>query len=198
MTAFEDVSVPDDAGEHADALAAILRRIPRAWGREVRCHSGWYGVLADLDAELSALLPSYGLHQVQEKVGSLHYYVAWGDVPRDVSPAMREVVRLAAARSAVTCERCGGSGVLRRRRSWVQTLCDDCGQTYGFWPVAVDGEGRALVARLNERFAPGYSARERTGRRSGSLGNAQGPETPAQSRFSRASHAWWAILGSNQ
>lgn len=34
--------LPPDAGEHAAAIGAILRRIPDGWGRWVSVDAGWY------------------------------------------------------------------------------------------------------------------------------------------------------------
>ncbi len=38
--------VPEDAGEHAEALRGILLRIPDGWGRWISCDRGWYPLLA--------------------------------------------------------------------------------------------------------------------------------------------------------
>lgn len=42
--------VPDDAGEFAAPLEALLRRIPDGWGRWISCDAGWYQLVVDLDA----------------------------------------------------------------------------------------------------------------------------------------------------
>ncbi|HTW41451.1 MAG TPA: hypothetical protein VMD79_03980 [Solirubrobacteraceae bacterium] len=75
--------VPEDAGEHAEALAAILRRIPDGWGRWISCDRGWYALIVELDGQLSALLPSYVLHQAKEKFGGLRYYWESGEEIHD-------------------------------------------------------------------------------------------------------------------
>ena len=82
--------VPDDAGEFADGLRAMLIRIPDGWGRWISCERGWYPLLTELDRRLSALLPSYRILQVKEKFAGLRFY--WRDVeritdPRDPEPA---------------------------------------------------------------------------------------------------------------
>jgi len=58
--------VPEDAGEHAEALRGMLLRI--------RCDRGWYPLLVELDEQLRGLFPKYELHQVKEKYGGLRYY----------------------------------------------------------------------------------------------------------------------------
>jgi hypothetical protein len=83
------VHVPEDAGEHAEALRGILLRIPYGWGRWISCDRGWYPLLVELDEQLRMLLPNYVLHQVKEKFGGLRYYWESGeDVhdPKDPEP----------------------------------------------------------------------------------------------------------------
>ncbi len=86
---LNSVHVPIDAGEHAEALTAMLRRIPDGWGRWISCDSGWHSLIVELDERLRALLPNYVIHQLKEKYGGLRYY--WGageDVhdPHDAEP----------------------------------------------------------------------------------------------------------------
>ncbi len=86
-------TAPDDAGEYAEALVAILRRIPDEWGRWISCGSGWYPLIAELDEQLRALLPNYVIHQVKEKFGGLRYYwAAEQDIhdPHDAEPPAPE------------------------------------------------------------------------------------------------------------
>ena len=75
--------VPEDAGEHADALRGMLVRIPDGWGRWIRCDRGWYPLLVELDEQLRALLPNYELDQVKEKYGGLRYYWESGEEIQD-------------------------------------------------------------------------------------------------------------------
>jgi hypothetical protein len=75
--------VPDDAGEHAEALRGILARIPDGWGRWISCSRGWYSLLVELDEQLRTLLPNYELHQVKEKFGGLRYYWEPGEKIHD-------------------------------------------------------------------------------------------------------------------
>lgn len=79
------VHVPDDAGEHTDALRRMLVRIPDGWGRWISCARGWYPILVDLDEQLRALFPNYELQQVKEKYGGLRFY--WSEGERVLDPA---------------------------------------------------------------------------------------------------------------
>jgi len=80
---LDAVHVPEDAGEHAEALRGILLRIPDGWGRWISCDRGWYPLLVELDEKLRTVLPNYALHQVKEKFGGLRYYWESGEDVRD-------------------------------------------------------------------------------------------------------------------
>jgi len=80
---LNSIHVPTDAGEHAEALAAILRRITDGWGRWIACDSGWYSLIVELDEQLRALLPNYVIHQIKEKFGGLRYYWEAGEDVHD-------------------------------------------------------------------------------------------------------------------
>lgn len=71
---LDALHVPEDAGEYAEGLERILRRIPDGWGRWIGCGPGWYPLIVELDRELAALDPAYRVHQVKEKFGTLRYY----------------------------------------------------------------------------------------------------------------------------
>jgi RNA polymerase-binding transcription factor DksA len=140
--------VPEDAGEHVDALRGILARIPDGWGRWISCSRGWYPLLVELDEQVRALLPNYVIHQVKEKFGGLRYYWEPGEEARDPSDpggdavvggeaavAERErrielaqqLVDSAERRAGGTCELCGAAGQLHRTRAGrYKTLCQDC------------------------------------------------------------------------
>jgi hypothetical protein len=83
--------VPEDAGEHAEALRGMLVRIPDGWGRWISCKRGWYPLLVELDEQLRTLLPNYELQQAKEKYGGLRYYWTAGEHihdPDDPEPPM--------------------------------------------------------------------------------------------------------------
>jgi hypothetical protein len=142
--------VPEDAGEHAEALRGMLTRIPDGWGRWIRCDRGWYPLLVELDEQLRALLPNYVIQQVKEKFGGLRYYWEPDEEVRDPSDpggeaaiAERErrielaqkLVASAEKRADITCEVCGAAGQLHRtpaRR--YKTLCPACAEREGYVP----------------------------------------------------------------
>ncbi len=134
----DSVHLPDDAGEYADGLRAIMQRIPEGWGRWISCGPGWYPMLVELDSVLAQLDPEYEVRQVKEKFGGLCYYAHTGRP--ELREAFRAAIREAEDRSAVTCELCGEPGSLHQTglspARWVKTLCPACaarghrGRTY--------------------------------------------------------------------
>jgi hypothetical protein len=128
------VHIPEDAGEHTEALRGILLRIPDGWGRWISCDRGWYPLLVELDEQLRAVLPNYVLHQVKEKFGGLRYYWESGeDVhdPEDPEPPTP------------------GDGNEAER--------DQCSQQHEAWSERLDTyrqtpEGQARIADLERRI----------------------------------------------
>jgi len=72
---INSVHVPEDAGEHEQALLCLLLRIPDGWGRWISCSSGWFAVLARAERELADVCPTFAVHQIKEKYGTLRLYV---------------------------------------------------------------------------------------------------------------------------
>lgn len=129
------VHVPEDAGEHTEALRGILLRIPDGWGRWISCDSGWYSLIVELDEQLRALLPNYVIHQIKEKFGGLRYYWASGeDVhdPGDPEPS-------APRQDGDEAER---DGRRQQHDAWCERL-----DAYRQTP-----EGRARIADLERRI----------------------------------------------
>jgi len=153
--------VPEDAGEHAEALRGMLVRIPDGWGRWIRCDRGWYPLLVELDEQLRALAPNYVIHQVKEKFGGLRYYWEPGEEVRDPSDpggeavvggeaviaererrmeVAKQLVNTAEKRAGVTCELCGAAGRLHRTPAGrYKTLCPDCAEREGYVPAKESG-----------------------------------------------------------
>lgn len=130
--------VPEDAGEYAEALAGILARIPRGWGRWISCAKGWYSLVVETDQKLAALDPDYEVHQVKEKFGGLRYYHQFVTEGSDYEAGW-EIEREAERRSYQICEECGSPGYPRGGGGWIQTLCDEHGGGRERWDVFDDG-----------------------------------------------------------
>jgi hypothetical protein len=127
----DKLHVPEDAGQHRDALVTMLLRIPDNWGRWISCDAGWYPIIVELDRQLAAIDPNYELRQVKEKFGGLRYYFRASD-PK-FGKAMRALVDEAETHCETTCETCGKPGALHTgRHSWLKTLCAACAAAGGF------------------------------------------------------------------
>lgn len=82
--------VPEDAGEHEQALLRLLLRIPDGWGRWISCSSGWFALLARAERDLADACPTFAAHQIKEKYGTLRLYVEFDhddDLPADLRAA---------------------------------------------------------------------------------------------------------------
>ena len=126
----DSLNIPDDAGEHAGGLEAILRRIPDGWGRWISCGPGWYPLICELDSALVQLDSAYIVHQVKEKFGTLRFY-AESDRFTGLRNEFYAYISAAEARTAETCELCGERGQLcetapHPQRRWLKTLCPAC------------------------------------------------------------------------
>jgi hypothetical protein len=126
------IHIPDDAGELAPALEAMLRRIPDSWGRMVGCDRGWFPLIVQLDHDLAGLDPSYVVLQVKEKWGVLRLYF---ESAPEVAEAMQALVDRATEASRGICELCGEGGMLMEDYLRVKTLCPSCGLAEGLLPV---------------------------------------------------------------
>ena len=126
------VHVPEEAGGHAQALEAMLRRLPNGWGRRMGCDRGWYPLIVELDRGLAELDPNYTLLQVKEKWGALRLYFEGAP---EVVGAMQALVDRASEASKGICELCGGPGVLMEGHLRAKTVCTSCGLAEGLLPV---------------------------------------------------------------
>ncbi|TRW89179.1 hypothetical protein FK535_02715 [Mycolicibacterium sp. 018/SC-01/001] len=104
--------VSSDDGPHAEAIEAIVRRIPNGWARWLSVDAGWYSLVIATHARLAQRDLGYVVHQIKEKYETLRYYYYWpgsDDLAPDLST--RWMPSSGAERvSAITCERCGQSG----------------------------------------------------------------------------------------
>jgi len=87
---LRSLHVPDGAGDHEGALRRLLLRIPEGWGRWISCSSGWFDLLARAERDLAALCPTFSVHQIKEKYGTLRLYAEFDhddDLPVEVRAA---------------------------------------------------------------------------------------------------------------
>lgn len=131
----DDFDVPADAGEYAEGLAKILRRIQPDDGQWIDCGRGWYPLIVKLDADLTDIAPGYRLFQVKEKFGGLRYYAespraededGCEYVNQEIDGPFNELIHEAEVRSMTICELCGQPGSPQQVRGWIRTLCPAC------------------------------------------------------------------------
>ena len=100
------------------------------------CGEGWRDLLDRACARIRAVVHadggSFKATQVKEKYATLRFY--WeGALSPEADAKVEEIIDLAEARSACTCEVCGEEGRLYQSGCWMMTRC------------AVHAEGHAVV-----------------------------------------------------
>jgi hypothetical protein len=156
---INSVHVPADAGEHEEALLRLLLRIPDGWGRWISCSSGWFALLARAERELADVCPTFAVHQIKEKYGTLRLYVEFDgddDLPAELRaaeprcPSMRDLAEHLGIEPAVR------DGPLRD--AW-QAACDTIfTPAFGAWSARVDAfraseEGMRAAEQQQRRAA---------------------------------------------
>lgn len=102
-----------------------------AWG--IECGDGWFGILDGLISQFEQhiqVLKANGVpkkqwprcRQIKEKFGELRFH--YSNAAR-LPDSFHAAVEAAERASAITCERCGNPGELRRS-GYFQVICADC------------------------------------------------------------------------
>ena len=89
------------------------------------CNEGWRDLLERACVRIENALDngdSVKITEIKEKHGTLRIYWS-GRLPSEAEAKVDEVVDLAKARSACTCEICGAEGRLYSRGGWLATAC---------------------------------------------------------------------------
>ena len=118
-------------------------RIPKDWGKYLRCDKGWYPLLAQLDEQISYLAPDYEIYQVKEKYGTLRFYIGGPVKDKITNDIIENLISYAEHLSSIICESCGAAryGKIRTRyddtvklrdNGWYKTLCDTCALALGY------------------------------------------------------------------
>jgi len=90
------------------------------------CSAGWQDLLERACARIWAAVQADGgtfkFTQIKEKYGTARLY--WeGSLSPEADARVEEIIDLAEARSACTCEVCGAEGRLHRAGGWLMTRC---------------------------------------------------------------------------
>lgn len=144
--------VRDWKDDLVEAHPTLFRPIEGRAGRSCRpeCGEGWRDLLERACVRIRAAVEadggSFTAVQIKEKFGTLRFY--WrGDLSDEAKAKVDEAIELAEARSACTCEVCGGEGRLHRSGYWLTTRCDAHAQGAPVGPEA-DGENVVIVQRV--------------------------------------------------
>jgi len=111
-----------------DPFDHIRARFSRLYEPYISIGKGWYPLLLELDAELTAIDPDLRYAQIKEKWAELRVYVT------SDSAVVRAAIHRAEAKSRVTCESCGAVGSIHQHGSWYRTLCESCAAETNYVP----------------------------------------------------------------
>lgn len=128
---FAGMEIPEDAGDHRDALIDILSRIPPHWGRWIDCEAGWFPLIVELHGQLLELDPNYVVRQVKEKFGSLRYYAGSSTTDPVAQQRFSTLLEIAERFSTTVCEVCANPArlsVSNDSEPWHKTICTTCAQ----------------------------------------------------------------------
>ena len=95
------------------------------------CGDGWYWVIRNLCAEITAAYAAEGLEveiaptQIKEKYGGLRFY--YSSTGRCL-PVVDDIICKYEDIAENTCEECGKPGKLRNHQSWDMVRCESCFQ----------------------------------------------------------------------
>ena len=134
----------DDEQEEAEYLRVraeilkevIFRNFKKGWEKEIRCEDGWIQIITECHSDLSTLDENYEIFQIKQKFGTLRFYC------ETHKPELRKqfvsIIDKYEKRSARTCEKSGGKGVLMKKDGYYQTLNLEIGKSLGFETVKDD------------------------------------------------------------
>jgi hypothetical protein len=101
--------------------SVLTRFVHQGFPPEIKCESGWYDLIRSLDAELSAIDPTYTIYQIKEKFGVLRVYVESSASKKKIEK-MNQIIRKYELLSSTVCEITGTSGRLMRKDGVYKTL----------------------------------------------------------------------------
>ena len=121
--------VPDWRFDLIEANPDLFRPLPDNPGvaqASPECGAGWQDLLeracTRIRAAVQADSGTFKFTQIKEKYGTARLY--WeGALSPEADARVEEIIDLAEARSACTCEVCGAEGHLHRAGSWLMTRC---------------------------------------------------------------------------
>ena len=102
-------------------IEALKEKIVPGYSKSIDVDEGWYQIVIDCDADLTAIDPDYQIFQVKQKFGSLRFYFYTKKLEK--SQEMFELIKDYEVKSLQTCEATGKPGVLMKSKTgWFRTL----------------------------------------------------------------------------
>lgn len=127
------ITIPVNAGEWAEGLHQLLRRVRDGYGRSIGCGPGWYPILVELDQALARIDPTYLIYQVKEKFGGLRY--SYSTAHQNLKRPMDELVAQAEGAACRTCETTGAPGAIRMVNAGVYKTLNPATAPAGYEPA---------------------------------------------------------------
>lgn len=112
--------------ELSQKIESLRAKFADGWSNYIEVDEGWYQIVLDCDAELTALDPDYSILQIKEKFGGLRYYTMLSDQANG-DPELRDKIDAVITKyenlALQTCEATGRPGVMMRSvGGWCKTL----------------------------------------------------------------------------
>lgn len=119
----------------------VINRMTEKEFPRIECDSGWYGIIGDLNRELSSIDPDYTVFQVKEKFGVLRYYFRASK--EELQRKMAAVVDHYTYISSTVCEISGKEGACMHVKDyWLKTVHpDNAPDGYVVFPDRTQYEG---------------------------------------------------------
>jgi len=110
--------------ELSQKIESLRAKFAEGWSNYIEVDEGWYQIVLDCDAELTALDPDYSILQIKEKFGGLRYYFRPSEKCDKLTfLKMKDVIYKYEKLARQTCEATGKPGVMMRSiGGWYKTL----------------------------------------------------------------------------
>lgn len=105
-------------------VESLRKKFAEGSSNYIEVDEGWYRIILNCDAELTAIDPDYRILQIKEKFGVLRYYFSPSEnCDKLTFMKMKDVVHRYEDESRRTCEATGKPGVMMRSvGGWLKTL----------------------------------------------------------------------------
>jgi hypothetical protein len=124
-------------------IEKLKEKIDPDFWKSIDVDEGWYQIVIDCDAELSAVDPHHKILQIKEKFGGLRYYIKPSETCHE-ERRLGQIITKYEEIASKTCEATGQPGVLMKSiGGWRKTLNPDYAASkmhYGKYSVVEQSE----------------------------------------------------------